>query len=525
MSSHSDHPHALQSDYPPASLCASRTRTHPPCKHIDSEEITQSHQKERGKMGSQRESHGHAIYATTIDALTDDVLLEIFDLVRSSRNDFQVRFSPIWKWRTLVRVCRRWRQIIFASPLRLDLQLLCTHGTPVRKDLGYWPSTFPIAIDYGYNAAKTLTPDDEDNIIAALEQRDRIRHLRFSVTSALLEKMVTLMRGPFPELRHLAISSQGLNVPALPDDFLGGSAPCLREIWFHGIPFPALPTLLSSAITLVELLLVDIPETGHVSSEAFAACLAVLPKLAYLSIGFQSSTFRTILADPPPETRAVLPSFTSFIFEGKSTYLEVIMARIDSPQLDSISITYTDQFDFRSIELSKCIERSGIRPSRFGRAEISFEDDGISFYLFRKSDPDDPPITIRIQSNDPIHELVYDMAQVLNQTSAMLSDVVHLEITFDGPISNWQDDIDDDIEWLELFRPFTAVKKLRIYEELAERITHALEGQTEEAGTEVLPALKLICVQDQRARDMRELIADLRERGKLLSNGVDSDSE
>ncbi|KAH9030268.1 hypothetical protein EDB83DRAFT_2420902, partial [Lactarius deliciosus] len=200
------------------------------------------------------------------------------------------------------------------------------------------------------------------------------------------------------------------------------------------------------------------------------------------------------------------------------------MARIDTPQLDSISITYIDQFDFRSTELSKCIERSGIRPSRFGRADISFEDDGISFYFFRKSDPDDPPISIRIQSSDQIHELVYGMAQVLNQTSAMLSDVVHLEITFDGPISDWQDDIDDEIEWLELFRPFTAVKKLRIYEELVENVTRALEGQTEEAGTEVLPALKLICVQDQRARDMRELIADLRERGKLLSNGVDSDS-
>ncbi|KAH9161654.1 hypothetical protein EDB89DRAFT_711579 [Lactarius sanguifluus] len=521
MSSHSDH--TLQSGCPLASLCATPTSSHAPCKYIGPEKI---HQKERRNIRARCESHGHAICATTIDTLTDSVLLEIFDLIRSFRADFQVRLSPIWNWQPLVRVCRRWRQIIFASPLRLDLQLLCTHGQPVKRNLGRWPSTFPIAIDYGYNTAKDLTPNDENNIIAALEQRDRIRHLRLSVTNALLEKMVTLMRKPFPELRHLAISSQGLNVPVLPDDFLGGSAPCLREIWFNGIPFPALPTLLSSASALVELLLVDIPETGHVSSEAFAACLAVLPKLAYLSVGFQSSASRIVQTYPPPETRIVLPSLTSFIFEGRSTYLEVIMARIDTPQLDSIRITYTDQLDFRATDLSKCIERSGIKPSRLGHAEISFEDDGISFYFFRKSDPDEPTITIQIQSNERIYELVYDMAHVLNQTSTLLSDVVCLEITFDGPVSAWQDDIDDNIEWLEFFRPFTSVKKLRIYEELAESISRALEGQTEEAGAQVLPALKTIYAEDQRARDMKELIADLRERGKLLSNGdegLDSD--
>ncbi|KAH9057713.1 hypothetical protein EDB87DRAFT_1685875 [Lactarius vividus] len=472
------------------------------------------------------ESDGHAICVTTIDTLTDDALLEIFDLIRSFRADFQVRLSPVWNWRPLVRVCRRWRQIVFTSPLRLDLQLLCTHGKPVIKDLGYWPSTFPIAINYGYNTTEDLTPDDEDNIIAALEQRDRVRHLRFSVTNALLEKMVTLTREPFPELRHLAISSRGLNVPVLPDDFLGGSAPSLREIWLHGIPFPALPTLLSSASSLVELLLVDIPETGHISSAAFAACLAVLPKLAYLSIGFQPSASHTVQTQPPPETRIVLPSLISFRFEGRSTYLEVIMARIDTPQLDSISTTYTDQLDFRSTELSKCIERSGIKPSRFGHAEIFLEDDGISFYLFPKSDPDEPTVTIQIQSNERIYELVYDMAQVLNQTCTLLSDVVRLEIAFDGPVSVWQDDINDDIEWLELFRPFTSVKKLRIYEELAESISHALEGRTEEAGAQVLPALKTICVEDQRTKDVKELTADLQERGKLLSNGdeeLDSD--
>ncbi|KAH9029647.1 hypothetical protein EDB85DRAFT_1507531 [Lactarius pseudohatsudake] len=280
MSSHSDHPHTLQSD------CATPTRTHAPCKIIDSGKITQSHQKERGKMRSQRESHRHAICATTIDILTDDVLLEVFDLVRSSSAAYKDRFYPVWEWYPLVHVCSRWREIIFASPLRLDLQLHCTHGTPVKKGLGCWPPTFPIAIDYGYCTGTSLSPDDEDNMFAALEQHKRVRLLRLSITTAVLEKMVTLIQVSFPELRHLTISSRGLDIPILTDGFLGGSAPSLREISLSGIPFPALPTLLSSASGLVELVLVDIPQTADFPPAACVACLADLPRLERLSFFF-----------------------------------------------------------------------------------------------------------------------------------------------------------------------------------------------------------------------------------------------
>ncbi|KAH9031504.1 hypothetical protein EDB85DRAFT_1335550 [Lactarius pseudohatsudake] len=495
MSSHSDHPHTLQSD------CATPTRMHLPCENIDSGKITQSHQEERRKIGVQ--------CATTIDTLTDNVLLAIFDLIRISRTSLEVHCYPVWNWHTLVHVCHRWREIIFASPLRLDLQLFCTNGTPVRKHLGCWPSTIPIAISYGCRSVRSLTSDAKDNIVAALEQRDRVRYLKFLVTDAVWEKVATLMQGPFPELRSLAISSEGPHVRALPDDLLGGSAPSLREISFNGIPLPAFPTFLSSASNLVKLILDYIPQTSCISSVALVACLAGFPSLEYLSIGFHTPislwpTDRVL--DPPPGTRVVFPSLTSFSFEGFSTYLEVIMARVDTPQLDSINVTYTDYFCFRATELSKFIERSFIKPSRLAHGRISFEYERISFDLFPKIDPDKPTIAIKISSSEGIHEQVSDMARVLNQTSAMLSDVVHLEITInEDRTSELEDDDMDYIEWLELFRPFTAVKKLRIYEVLAESITRALKDQTEEASTQVSPTLELIYVEDRHARDIEEL--------------------
>ena len=52
----------------------------------------------------------------------DDVLLEVFDFYVAGDMYSKDREA----WQTLVHVCRRWRSIVFGSPRRLDLQLVCT---------------------------------------------------------------------------------------------------------------------------------------------------------------------------------------------------------------------------------------------------------------------------------------------------------------------------------------------------------------------------------------------------------------
>ena len=67
---------------------------------------------------------------TQIDLLLDDVLLDIFDFC-VDQDGFR-RFiytqikGQIEAWQSLVHVCRRWRNIVFGSPLRLNLALVCT---------------------------------------------------------------------------------------------------------------------------------------------------------------------------------------------------------------------------------------------------------------------------------------------------------------------------------------------------------------------------------------------------------------
>src|SRR6266566_953521 len=94
-----------------------------------------------------------------IDKLSDAILLEIFaSYVDQSHLTKRSTKRTIEAWQTLVHVCRRWRSIVFASPHRLDLQLVVTPETPAIDTLDIWPA-FPLVVK-GYVSETRL-----DNII------------------------------------------------------------------------------------------------------------------------------------------------------------------------------------------------------------------------------------------------------------------------------------------------------------------------------------------------------------------------
>ena len=136
------------------------------------------------------ESH---IQAITISILPDDVLLEILDFWVSDVGHIQ--------WRLLGHVCRRWRQLVFASPQRLNLRILYTHKTPVKTDLDIWP-TFPITIIYS-TSLRFVSREDrsrlgvDDNIIAAFGSP--FRCLRIS-TSLPTGAMMSNLHQSFPSI-------------------------------------------------------------------------------------------------------------------------------------------------------------------------------------------------------------------------------------------------------------------------------------------------------------------------------------
>ena len=441
------------------------------------------------------------MHSIEINSLPDNVLLEIFYFYWNNRGlyAYGCHLHFTWDWHRLAHVCLKWRRIIFSSPRRLGLQLLCTYGTPVNRNLGYWPP-LPLIIDYSTSRdaddCTNLTPSDEDNIVTALEASDRVHYVGISVTSSLLGKMATKTREKFPTLTHLSLTSKDENVPVIPDGFLGRSAPALRVAHLEGIPFPGFPLLLSSTRGLVDLRLLNIPPEGYIPPEAMATSLAALTGLRTLLIGFKSPTCSR-------ETRCqlrrrtCLPSLTTFGFHGVAEYLEGLVSLIDTPQLGYFRISYFNQLDFQvgGPKLSNFIGRTqNLYMAQFERARIDFGLNGVYIILHygREKFLDENHFSLQISCRG-LDWQVSHIAQTLSQTSAMISNVEDLAIESDMLPDG--KDVMDDTEWLELLRLFTAVKTLHVSEKLAGYVARGLEGVAETTVNEIMPALRSLCLE------------------------------
>ena|SRR6266702_3728997 len=440
-----------------------------------------------------------------INILIDDELLEIFDLCRM--DEVATSSHLPWKWHRLAHVCRTWRNIIFGSSLRLNLELLCTHGTPVRKNLRYLPA-LPIVIDFpGY-----IKDCDEDNILAALEHPDRVHVLRLNVSYSLLKKMATVTQKPFPALTLLWLESkQDRPMPVLPDAFLGGCAPRLQRICLDGIPFPAIPTLLSSARDLIQVDLRMIPNAGYFSPGAMVASVAVLPRLISLSFGFgRDNAYPNRIRLPPITRRAVLPALIHLNFDGLFEYFEDFVAQIDTPQVDLFGIGISDDdedVDFQIPQFCKFIDRSEkLQQSRFRRAILRIT-------------PLNAVIELSGQSSFTLSVQDEGISQVLNQIRGTLSSVDRL---FISQQYTEYEELGDRIEWLGLLRPFTAVKALSVREEISYHVAPALNNVAGARAAEVLPALELLFLENRQVTSVKKFIAARRNVGRpvtFINNG------
>jgi hypothetical protein len=169
-------------------------------------------------------------------------------------------------------------------------------------------------------------------------------------------------------------------------------------------------------------------------------------------------------------------------FEGVSEYLEDLVARIDTPRLCSLRIYFFNWGILDIQQLSYFIDHTGILGSS-NHAVLTFF---INNYGINLSLPTELSLEVACRGVDwqvPV------MAQICNQLSLVLSIVEQLDIQVDpGREPTWQIDM-EEAQWLELFRPFTAVRTLRISRRMQLFIVPALQELTGERATEVLPAL------------------------------------
>ena len=426
--------------------------------------------------------------------LPDDVLLAIFDFYVNEDSEGGFK-KEIEKWQTLVHICRRWRSVVFGSPRRLNLRLVCTSKTPARDTLDIWPS-LPLIIRDGVDPT-----EDMDDIIAVLRRSDCVVEIDIlHVGNSKLENVLAAMQVPFPELTCVELWSEDGMVSVVPDSFLGGSAPRLQKLWLKRIPFPGLLKLLLSATHLVDLYLDDIPHSGYISPEAMVTALSTLTSLKNLSLEFKSPRSRPDWANRrlPPPTRSVLPVLKTFRFQGVCEYLEDVVARIDAPRLNELEIILFNQIVFDTPQFIRFISRSPTLELS-EKALIVFGRDAARINLssqtsgYGKLDMRIPCIELDWQ--------VSSMEQVCTSCLPPLSPFEDLYI-YEGlnhlislPVR--QDNI-ENILWLELLQPFTAVKNLYLSEKFASLIIPALQELTGGRTTEVLPALQNIFLEEHQ---------------------------
>jgi hypothetical protein len=434
----------------------------------------------------------------TIGTLPDDILLIIFYFCQEDQSNV----FPLWwfafsnqfaVWYRLVQICRRWRNLVLGSPIYLNLHLLCNEKTPVRDMLHIWPR-LPILV-------RSHVYGSRDNIIAALEHRDRVCRISISHICSELERFVTVMQESFPALTHLDL---GLNkpTPPLPDTFLGGSAPHLRFLRLCGIPFPGLPKLLLATNDLVQLRLLSIPHTGYFSPETIVAALSNLTRLQDLAIGFASPASRPQgTRRSPPQTRAVLPSLTELYFQGVSEYLEGLISLIDVDvlQFRYVNITFFNQLIFNLGQLPWFISHAGML-GLSSNAKLVIGIYGVEFKVFLEGVDDVNRSLVLGNRCAELDWQVSFIAQMCSQFSFLLSTIEQLDVLDDNSIPLERDGISgvispseeidmDNTQWLELFQPFIAVHTLRISCHFQSLIMSAFQELTMETGTEVLPAL------------------------------------
>ena len=425
---------------------------------------------------------------TSIKMLPDDVLLEIFDIYVNKNGDKFFKRN-IEEWQTLVHVCRRWRSVVFGSPRRLNLRLVCTSVTPARDTLDLWPS-LPLVIQY-------MDSTEDDEILAVLERSDRVVNICLNdVDGSNLENVLAAMQVPFPELTRLNLLSDDGMVSVLPDSFLGGSAPRLEYLWLDRIPFPGLSKLLLSATHLVNLHLVKIPHSGYISPEVMVTALSTLTSLEHLSLQFESPLSLPDRANRrmPPPTHSVLPALISFWFQGVCEYLEDVVTRIIVPRLNRLYITLFNQIVFDTPQFIQFISRSPALET-FKKAVVVFKRDDASIDLSSSQTSHYRELCVRI----PCMELdwqVSSMEQVCASCLpllSMLEDLYIYESPYLQPV--WKDNIENML-WLELLQPFPAVKNLYLSEEFARHIVPALQELIGGRATEVLPALQNIFLEE-----------------------------
>jgi hypothetical protein len=348
------------------------------------------------------------------------------------------------------------------------------------------------------------------DIVLALQHPERVCRINLQLLSASMREVFKSMRGPFPMLETLQLycSSFRNKNATLPTTF---EAPNLRHLQlsdFTFVPrrlFPLTTTICPSS--LVTFSLGEITPVKYKSPAVFAECLAIMPQLKCLKIGYLFSVNGIRHEDgsnrEASHSRVVLANLEEFQFKGGSSYLEALSARIEAPSLRKLSIT-TDAFTH--IEFPFLLELiSGAADLSFQFARLRFKHN-LSLVMDHEELWTGNGAFKLISSGKTLQD-----TQVLGMLGFKLSAIKSLLIEY--PHQRRKADV-DRAGWHRVLRLFGDLEILRVANESVHQLESALRpgANDEESAGILLPKLrKIVCYGSKK--NFKDFVASRRRAG------------
>jgi hypothetical protein len=449
--------------------------------------------------------HGqHSPHAASIHILDDLSLLNVFNLYRpaifdrADDDDVRIFGGRVWDrerwWYKLTHVCRRWRHLILGSPSFLGLCLVCTWGTPVADMLAHSPP-LPIVIEY-IDTNRDITAEEEESIIVALQQRDRVRRIRLRMAAPSLQKLVLAIDGEYPVLEYLILGppvEDTCTALMLPETL---QAPHLCHLLLRGFVLPMGSRLLTNATDLVMLALTVGPPSTYFRPNSLLHWLSFMPQLETLLIVFlfpvpNHEVERQLMHSPIMAAHVTLLNLRWCVFRGVSAYIEAVVSQMTAPRLEKLGIQFFKQLTFSVPPLLQFMDNTE-NLTRFDSVKFKFSVDKVHVEVY-PSPPDEVKkyaFSIYVDSWH-LDWQVFSMAQIFNSASQIFSAVEHLTLEYEEHSwSSREHDEVDRTEWRNLLRSFSKVKTLRVQDGLVKELSRCLRLDNEGPPLELLPELQ-----------------------------------
>ena len=423
----------------------------------------------------------------TIETLPDDALIYVFYF-------YVTQASEVEAWHTLVHLCKRWRNLVFGSPLRLNLRIACTNKTPVREMLDIWPP-LPIVISGRLKRKTNL-----NNVKAALEHHDRVCKIMLFFARCNPEDLIASLEIPFPILTGLNLNAfTSRSFEADPSKFLCGSTQ-LRSLTLTCI---RIPDILKSLTSTPNLVILRLDRIGSFLSDEMVTVLSALTRLEILELHVEIRRSHPDWENRhlAPLTRTVLSSLTVLKVRGDTEDLEDLVARIDAPLLGHLYVLVSFPVFDRVIVLDaphllRFISRIP-KLQTPDEAYIGFDADEFKIWIVFFFSTLISPLALRLEifCFEPKEQFPC-LARFCRSPPLTLQRSEYLCIG-EGQFSQQrQRKYTENTQWLELLQPFVAVKNLYLAKDFTLHIAYTLQGLVGVRVMEVLPALANVFIDE-----------------------------